>query len=44
MHMIKINLMSICITLTLPLIILFCIGMVAWHCARAVVNWLTDDL
>ena len=43
MSMIKVNIITIYVILSLPLIILFSIGMFAWCCARAVVNWLTSD-
>ena len=43
MSMIKVNIITIYVILSLPLIILFSIGMFAWCCARTVVNWLTSD-
>lgn len=43
MYMIKASLIAIYVILSLPLIILFSIGMFAWCCARAVIDWLTDD-
>ena len=43
MNMIKASFMAMYIVLSLPLIILFSIGMFAWCCARAVINWLTAD-
>ena len=43
MSMTKASLITMCVILSLPLIILFSIGMFAWCCARAVINWITDD-
>ena len=44
MNMIKANLIAIFVILSFPLIILFSIGMFAWCCARAVIDWLTFDI
>ena len=44
MNMTKANLIAVYVILSLPLIILFSIGMFAWCCARAVIDWLTDDI
>ena len=44
MNMIKASFMAIYIVLSLPLIILFSIGMFAWSCATAVVEWLADNI
>ena len=41
--MIKVGFITMYVILSLPLIILFSIGMFAWCCARAVIEWLTDD-
>ena len=43
MYMTKASLIAIYVILSLPLIILFSIGMFAWCCAKAVIGWLTDD-
>lgn len=43
MDMIKASLIAICVILSLPLIILFGVGMFAWCCATAVFEWLTND-
>lgn len=43
MEMLKINLLTIFVVASLPLIILFSIGMFAWCCAKAVCEWLTED-
>ena len=43
MSMFKVSFMAIFVILSLPLIILFSIGMFAWCCARAIINWLTVD-
>lgn len=43
MNMTKAYLVAMYVILSLPLIILFSIGMFAWRCARAIVNWLTKD-
>ncbi len=43
MNMTKASLIAVYVILSLPLIILFSIGMFAWCCARAVIDWLTDD-
>lgn len=42
--MIKVSFITMYVILSLPLIILFSIGMFAWCCAKAVIDWLlTDD-
>ena len=43
MNMIKIFFIAMYVILSLPLIISLSIGMFAWCCARAVIEWLTDD-
>lgn len=43
MFIIKAILIAIYVILSLPLIVLFSIGMFAWCCARAIVIWLTID-
>ena len=43
MSMTKASFITMYVILSLPLIILFSIGMFAWCCARAVINWLTAD-
>lgn len=43
MNMTKASLIAMYVILSLPLIILFSIGMFAWCCATAVIEWLTDD-
>jgi hypothetical protein len=43
MNMIKASLIAIYVILSLPLIILFSIGMFAWCCATAVIEWLTNE-
>jgi hypothetical protein len=43
MYMTKASLIAIYVILSLPLIVLFSIGMFAWCCARAIINWLTAD-
>ncbi len=42
MNMLKASLIAMCVILSLPLIVLFSIGMFAWCCARAVIDWLAD--
>lgn len=41
--MIKASFITMYVILSLPLIILFSIGMFAWCCAKATVEWLTID-
>lgn len=41
--MIKASFITMYVILSLPLIILFSIGMFAWCCAKAIVEWLTID-
>ena len=41
MNMTKASLIAMYVILSLPLIILFSIGMFAWCCAKAVIEWLT---
>lgn len=41
--MIKENFLTMYVILSLPLIILFSIGMFAWCCARAFIDWLKED-
>lgn len=43
MNMTKASFIAMYVILSLPLIILFSLGMFAWCCARAIVNWLTAD-
>ena len=43
MDMIKASFIAMYVILSLPLIILFSIGMFAWCCARAIIDWLTSD-
>lgn len=43
MSMIKAGFITVYVILSLPLIILFSIGMFAYCCASAVIDWLTDD-
>lgn len=43
MNMTKASLIAMYVILSLPLIILFSIGMFAWCCAKAVIKWLTAD-
>lgn len=43
MYMTKAILIAIYVILSLPLIILFSIGMFAWCCAKAIIEWLTFD-
>ena len=42
MNIIKVFFITMYVILSLPLIILLSIGMFAWCCARAVIDWLTD--
>lgn len=44
MGMTKASLIAIYVVLSLPLIILFSIGMFAWCCAKAFIDWLVCDL
>ena len=41
--MIKVGFITMYVILSLPLIILFSIGMFAWCCAKAAIEWLTND-
>ena len=43
MNMTKVSIIAMYVIISLPLIILFSIGMFAWCCAKAVIEWLTDD-
>ena len=43
MDMTKASLIAIYVVLSLPLIIIFSIGMFAWCCAKAVIEWLTIE-
>ena len=43
MYATKATLIAICVIISSPLIILFSIGMFAWCCAKAIVEWLTFD-
>lgn len=43
MYMTKASVIAMYVIISLPLIILFSIGMFAWGCAKAVVAWLIDD-
>lgn len=43
MYMTKASLITMYVILSLPLIILFSVGMFAWRCAKAVIKWLTND-
>jgi uncharacterized BrkB/YihY/UPF0761 family membrane protein len=43
MDMTKASLMTLYFILALPLIILFSIGIFAWHFARAISNWFLED-
>jgi hypothetical protein len=43
MSMTKASFIAMYVILSLPLIILFSIGMFAWCCAKAVISWLTAD-
>ena len=43
MNMTKASFITMYVILSLPLIILFSIGMFAWCCAKAIINWLTVD-
>lgn len=43
MNVIKASLIAMCVILSLPLIILFSIEMFAWCCAKAIIDWLTND-
>lgn len=44
MDMIKASFMAMYVVLSLPLIILFSIGMFAWYCARVVIYWITGNI
>lgn len=44
MDMTKASFITMYVIVSLPLIILFSVGMFAWRCARAVIDWLTVDL
>jgi hypothetical protein len=39
----KASLIAMYVILSLPLIILFSIGMFAWRCAKVITKWLTSD-
>ena len=43
MYATKATLIAIYVIISLPLIILFSIGMFAWCCAEAIISWLTFD-
>ena len=43
MYMTKAGFITMYVILSLPLIILFSIGIFAWCCAKAIINWLTFD-
>lgn len=40
MDMIRASFIAMYVVLSLPLIIIFSIGMFAWCCARAIIEWL----
>ena len=42
--MIKASFIAMYVILSLPLIILFSIGMFAWCCAKAIIGWLTSNI
>lgn len=43
MDMTKASLITMFVIVSFPLIILFSIGLFAWCCATAVVEWLTNE-
>jgi len=43
MNMTKASLIAVYVILSLPLIILFSIGIFAWCCAKAIIEWLMND-
>lgn len=43
MNMTKSSFIAMFVIVSLPLIVLFSIGLFAWCCATAVVEWLTND-
>ena len=43
MNMTKVSIIAMYVIISLPLIILFSIGMFAWCCAKAVVEWFTVE-
>ena len=43
MRMTKAYIIAIYVILSLPLIIMFSIGMFAWCCAKTIVKWLISD-
>ena len=43
MDMTKASFITMYLILSLPLIILFSIGMFAWYCAKAIFRWLTSE-
>ena len=43
MYATKATLIAIYVILSIPLIIIFSIGIFAWCCAKAIIEWLTFD-